>query len=61
MLKIINCNARLYNCVKEFVENIYSCDNAVSAEKNNIQQLVVRGKHIQQLILINQQENFLKV
>ncbi|XP_025408739.1 uncharacterized protein LOC112682378 [Sipha flava] len=67
MPKIINCSARLRNFVKEFGEDIFSCDNAVlfckvcgvkeSAEKKyNIQQHIARGKHIQQLNIRNQQE-----
>ncbi|KAL4123362.1 hypothetical protein QTP88_015558 [Uroleucon formosanum] len=62
------CNfARLRNFVKEFGEDIFSCDNAVlfckvcgvkvSAEKKyNIQQHITRDKHIQQLNIRNQQE-----
>ncbi|KAL4121178.1 hypothetical protein QTP88_013741 [Uroleucon formosanum] len=67
MPKIINYSARLRNFVKEFGEDIFSCDNAVlfckvcgvkvSAEKKyNIQQHITRGKHIQQLNIRNQQE-----
>ncbi|KAE9522338.1 hypothetical protein AGLY_017284 [Aphis glycines] len=67
MPKIINSSARLRNFVKEFGEDIFSCDNAVlfckvcgikvSAEKKyNIQQHIARGKHIQQFNIRNQQE-----
>jgi len=67
MPTIINCSARLRNFVKEFGEDIFSCDNAVlfckvcgvkvTAEKKyNIQRHIARGKHIQQLNIRNQQE-----
>lgn len=67
MPKIIKSIARFRNFVKEFGEDIFSCDNAVlfckvcgvkvSAEKKyNIQQHIARGKHIQQLNIRNQQE-----
>ncbi|KAL4132751.1 hypothetical protein QTP88_009852 [Uroleucon formosanum] len=67
MPKIINCSARLRNFVKEFGEDIFSCDNAVlfckvcgvkvSAEKKyNIQQHITRGKHIQQLNIRKQEK-----
>jgi len=67
MPKIINCNSRLRNFVKEFGEDIFSCDNTVlfckicgvkvSAEKKYIiQQHIAGGKHIQQLNIRNQQE-----